>query len=141
MSESVACQNHPELGALDRCAGCAEPFCFNCMVEMYGQRYCGSCKVMALKGQPMPELGRYPCKESTTALVLAIISIFVIFCPIIGLIFAGSSLAQAQKAIQLIKSNPQLIGGEKARAARIIACVALVFSIMIWIQTIALKDE
>jgi hypothetical protein len=141
MSESVACQNHPTLGALDRCAGCAEPFCFNCIVEMYGQRYCGSCKVMALKGQPMPELGRYPCKESTTALVLAIISIFVIFCPIIGLIFAGSSLAQAHKATQLIKANPQLMGGEKARAAKIIGSVALFVSILVWVLNIALEAD
>ncbi len=76
---SVACQTHPNVAALDRCAGCAEPFCSNCMIEMYGQRYCGSCKVMALQGQPMPELGRFPCSESTTALVLAIVSIFTIF--------------------------------------------------------------
>lgn len=141
MSASVACQTHPTVAALDRCAGCAEPFCSNCMIEMYGQRYCGSCKVMALKGQPMPELGRFPCKESTTALVLAIISIFMIFCPIIGLIFGGASLAQAHKALQLINANPQLMGGEKARAARIIGGVALLLSILNWIANIAMKDE
>ena len=43
------CRNQPSVPAVDRCAGCAEPFCANCLVDMNGRKYCGSCKVMALQ--------------------------------------------------------------------------------------------
>src|SRR5436305_15304052 len=106
MSEAVACQTHPTVAAVDRCAGCAEPFCNNCLVELFGQHYCGSCKVMALKGQPMPEIGNVSCKEATTALTMAIIAmfpLFLMFCPLISIVLVASSLAQAQKASHLFR--------------------------------------
>ena len=133
MSETVACQTHPTIAAIDRCAGCAEPFCANCVVELYGQRYCGSCKVMALKGQPMPEIGSIPCKEATTALVLAIVSLFVLFCPFVGAIMAGTALAQAHKASQMFAADPRLTGKERMRAARIIAIVAIILAVIVFI--------
>jgi hypothetical protein len=133
MSEAVACQTHPTVAAVDRCAGCAEPFCGNCMVELFGARYCGSCKVMALKGQPMPEIGNVPCKEATTALTMSIISLFILFCPIVGAILAGSALAQAQKAAQLFNVDPRLTGKERMRAARIIAIISLILCVIFFI--------
>jgi len=133
MSEVVACQTHPTVAAVDRCAGCAEPFCDNCIVELFGAHYCGSCKVMALKGQPMPEIGNVPCKEATTALTMSIISLFILFCPIIGAILAGSALAQAQKASQLFNVDPRLTGKERMRAARIIAIISLILCVIFFI--------
>jgi len=133
MSEVVACQTHPTVAAVDRCAGCAEPFCGNCIVELFGAHYCGSCKVMALKGQPMPEIGNVPCKEATTALTMSIISLFILFCPIIGAILAGSALAQAQKASQLFNVDPRLTGKERMRAARIIAIISLILCVIFFI--------
>jgi hypothetical protein len=133
MSEAVACQTHPTIAAIDRCAGCAEPFCSNCLVELYGQRYCGSCKVMALKGQPLPEIGNVPCKEATTALTMSIISLFLLFCPIVGAILAGSALAQAQKASKLFAADPRLTGKERMRAARIIAITAIILAVILFI--------
>src|SRR3954466_15067491 len=130
MSEAVACQTHPTIAAIDRCAGCAEPFCGNCMVELFGQRYCGSCKVMALKGQPMPELGNVSCKEATTALTMAMISLFLVFCPIIGLVLAIVSFVQGQKAAQLFAADPMLTGKERLRASRIIAAMSLLLCVV-----------
>jgi len=139
MSETLACQTHPTVAAIDRCAGCAEPFCGNCLVEHYGQRYRGSCKVMALKGQPMPEIGNVPCKEATTALTMSIISLFLLFCPIIGAILAGSSLAQAHKAAQLFNVDPRLTGKERMRAARIIGIIALILAVIMFIADKAME--
>jgi hypothetical protein len=144
MSEAVACSTHPTVAAVDRCAGCAEPFCGNCMVELYGQRYCGSCKVMALKGQPMPEIGNVPCKEATTALTMSIIAMFpafFLFCPFIAIILGGSSLAQAHKASQLFKADPRLIGKERMRAAWIIGVVAVVLGIISFIANRVLMEQ
>src|ERR1700722_19233662 len=75
------CRNHPVVTALDRCAGCAEPFCFNCMVEMQGRRYCGDCKVMAVRAQPMTFTGPpLPCKEAGESLALSLAGIVGLFC-------------------------------------------------------------
>ncbi len=48
----MECRNHPGTMALERCTGCAEPFCQNCLVDVQGQRFCNSCKVMAVQGAP-----------------------------------------------------------------------------------------
>ena len=73
----MQCKNHPDLQAVDRCIGCAEPFCGDCLVEIHGQKYCGSCKIMALKGQPLIlEEPTIPCKEANEALTYAIVGIF-----------------------------------------------------------------
>ena len=45
------CKNHPGVVATTRCAGCAEEFCSNCVVDVQGQNYCGACKVMGAAGQ------------------------------------------------------------------------------------------
>ena len=136
MSETIACQNHPTIPALDRCAGCAEPFCGNCMVELFGQRYCGSCKVMAIKDQPMPDMGIYPCKEAQTAMVLAIVGMFIF-----GIILGPVALSQAHKATQMLDSNPQFTGRDKVRAARIIGIFALVLGIINCISAISMQSH
>ena len=141
MSEAVVCQTHPTVAAIDRCAGCAEPFCGNCMVELFGQRYCGSCKVMALKDQPLPEIGNVPCKDATTAMTMSIISLFLVFCPIIGLILAIVSLVQAQKAAQLFAVDPMLTGKERMRAARIIAALSLLLSVAVLFVEVAAQGR
>jgi hypothetical protein len=118
----MQCKNHPEIPALDRCAGCAEPFCKDCLVDIQGQKYCGSCKVMALRGQsPVVEEASIPCKEANEALTYAIIGIFCF-----GIILEPIALSKAAKAKKMIDMNPRLLGSGKVMAARIIACIALV---------------
>lgn len=120
------CKNHPSVLAVDRCTGCAESFCGDCLVEIQGQKYCGSCKVMALKGQPVvAEEGTIPCKEANEALVYAIVGIFCF-----GIILEPIALLKASKAKKMIAMNPQLAGSGKATAATIIASVALVLWIL-----------
>jgi len=118
----MQCRNHPEAAAVDRCAGCAEPFCGDCLVEMHGQKFCGSCKIMALKGQPVVvEEATIPCKEANEALTYSIIGIFCF-----GIILEPIALSKASKARKMIAMNPQLQGSGKVLAATIIASVALV---------------
>ncbi len=102
----MQCKNHPEVTAVDRCAGCAEPFCNDCLVEMNGQKYCGSCKVLALQGQPaVVEEATIPCKEANEALTYAIVGIFC--C---GIILEPLALIKASKARKMIAMNPRLQG-------------------------------
>ncbi len=117
----MTCKNHPDTPAVDRCAGCAEPFCSDCLVEMHGQKYCGSCKIMALKGQPVVvEAATIPCKEANEALTYSIVGIFCF-----GIILEPIALVKASKARKMIAMNPQLQGSGKVLAATIIASIAL----------------
>lgn len=127
----MQCKNHSSTAAVDRCTGCAEPFCGDCLVEIQGQKYCGACKVMALKGRPVVvEQGSVPCKEAGEALTMAIISLFCF-----GFILGPLAIAKASKAKALIEADPELTGSGKATAAQIIGGLALAF----WILSLAAK--
>lgn len=122
----MQCKNHPAVAAADRCSGCAEPFCIDCLVEIQGQKYCGACKVMALKGRPLvveqSTTGTVPCKEARDALSLAILSLFCF-----GFILGPLAIAKASNAKALIAADPELSGSGKATAAQIIGGLALAF--------------
>src|SRR6266446_711114 len=120
------CKNHVTVPAVDRCAGCAEPFCPDCLVAIHGQKYCGSCKVMAIQGQPaLLEEAILPCKEADEALKYAIIGIFCF-----GIILEPIALSKAAKAKKMIALNPRLTGSGKATAATIIGIVGLVLWVL-----------
>ncbi len=84
------CKNHPDAQAEARCIGCQESFCSNCLVEIRGQKYCGSCKVMAIEHKPVIEEANLPCKEADEALKYAIIGIFFF-----GIVFGPMAISQA----------------------------------------------
>jgi hypothetical protein len=112
--------------AQDRCAGCAEPFCPDCLVDIHGQKYCGSCKVMAIRGQPiLTEEATIPCKEANEALTYAIVGIFC--C---GIILEPIAISKAMKAKKMIAMNPRLAGSGKATAAMVIGIVGLVLWVL-----------
>jgi hypothetical protein len=131
----MQCKNHPNAAAVERCVGCAEPFCPDCLVEMHGQKYCGSCKIMALKGQPIVlEEPTIPCTEANEALTCAIIgivltsiSMFFACGGLIGPILCLVAFSKAHKAKQYINADPRMLGSGKVMAARIIAGVVLFF--------------
>ena len=116
----MQCKNHNDVTAVDRCSGCAEPFCPDCLVEVLGQKYCASCKVMAIKGQPVvDEEPTIPCPQANEALTYAIISIFCF-----GIFLAPAAIFKAADAKKLIAADPRLLGAGKATAAMVIAwCV------------------
>jgi hypothetical protein len=122
----MQCKNHPNVAAVDRCAGCAEPFCPECLVEIHGQKYCGACKVMALRGTPViAEEATIPCKEAGEALTYAIIGLFCF-----GIILEPIALSKAFKAKKMIEMNPRLTGSGKCTAAIIIAVIGLVLWVL-----------
>jgi hypothetical protein len=122
----MQCKNHPEVVAVDRCAGCAEPFCGDCLVEIQGQKYCGACKTMALRGgPPVLEEASIPCKEANDALTYSIIGVFCF-----GIILEPIAISKALKAKKMIGMNPHLTGSGKATAALIIGIVGLVLWIL-----------
>lgn len=122
----MQCKNHADVTAVDRCAGCAEPFCPNCLVEVLGQKYCGSCKVMAIKGQPVfDEDPTIPCPQAQEALTFAIVSIFCF-----GFILAPVALVKASKVRKLLAADPRLQGSGKVTAATVIAWCVIGFWIV-----------
>ncbi len=122
----MQCKNHPEVAAVDRCSGCAEPFCPDCLIEIQGQKYCGACKTMALRGAPpIVEEASIPCKEANEALTYSIVGIFC--C---GIILQPIAISKALKAKKMIAMNPRLTGSGKATAGLIIGIVGLVLWIL-----------
>ena len=118
-STGTGCQNHPEVNASDRCAGCAEAFCSNCIVEMQGQKYCGQCKVMGLKAQPQMERPSRPCLAANNAMTMALVGIIGMFClgilgSLIGLGLEIGAIVKGAEAKRQIAADPQLKGTEKA---------------------------
>ena len=127
----MECRNHPGTSAADRCAGCTEPFCPNCLVTVKGRRYCASCKVMALSGQaPIFAQVTEECAEAGEALKYAIIGIFCL-----GIILEPIAISKALSAKRKMAANPNLTGSGKASAALAIAIIGLV----LWLLTIILK--
>jgi len=128
----MQCKNHPDAPAVDRCVGCAEKFCENCLVELQGQKYCASCKTMALPAgggpPPAPDEGTESCPEATEALTYAIVGIFC--CAII---FAPIAISKALDAKKMIKMNPRLSGSGKATAAIVIGIIALLLWVLVTI--------
>jgi hypothetical protein len=93
---------------------------------MQGQKYCGSCKTMALRGAPpITEEATIPCKEANDALTYSIIGIFCF-----GIILEPMAISKALKAKKMIEMNPRLTGSGKVTAALIIASVALVLWVL-----------
>jgi hypothetical protein len=132
------CRNHPAVPAVDRCAGCAEPFCGNCLVDMNGRKYCGSCKVMALQGQPLNYATgmAIPNKDADEALKYAIISIFC-FSFILGPI----AISKAMKAKKAMAVNPNLTGSGKATAAMIIGIITTVLGVLQLIMIVTRQNS
>ena len=91
------------------------------MVNVGGQNYCGSCKVLAVQGRPMYEQATVPSHTADDALKYAIIGIFCF-----GIILEPMAIAKALKAKKEIAADPMLTGEGKANAALIIGIIGLV---------------
>ncbi|MFL6216863.1 MAG: hypothetical protein ACJ74J_23475 [Blastocatellia bacterium] len=118
--QAIQCKNHLDVPAADRCVGCAEPFCANCMVDVQGQKYCGSCKVMALRGQPLIEQATVENATAGEALKYALIGL-VCF----GIVLEPMAISRALRAKREIATDPTQTGEGKANAALIIAIIGL----------------
>jgi hypothetical protein len=123
----MQCKNHADVPAVDRCVGCAEAFCGDCLVEVLGQKYCGSCKVLAIQGRQVAvvEEDTVPCKEANEALTYSIVALFCF-----GVILGPVAIHKAYKAKQIIAEDPRLSGFGKANAAMVIGIVAMVLSVI-----------
>ena len=121
----MECKNHPRVAAVDRCAGCAESFCSDCLVEIHGQKYCGACKVLAVRGQTVVEAATQPCKEASEALTYSIVGIFCF-----GIILGPIAISKAWKAKKMMAANPNLTGSGKATAALVVGIAALILWVL-----------
>ena len=117
------CRNHPGATATAACAGCAESYCANCLVNVRGARYCASCKGMAISGPgpaPYPAGEVPPCPEANEALRYAL---FGLFC--IGIILEPIAISKGLAARRKIAANPGMAGGGKAIAAIVIGSIVM----------------
>lgn len=118
------CKTHTDVAAENRCTGCAESFCGNCLVEIKGQNYCGECKSLALEGAApvMPEEATLPCELAGESLKYAIIGLFCF-----GIILGPMAISKGLEAKKQMAANPQLTGMGKANAGIAIGAICLIF--------------
>lgn len=121
----MECRNHSGVPAAERCTGCAEGFCNECLVEVAGQKYCASCKVMAVKGPPPVQEGDKPCETAGKALTYSILAFFCF-----GIIFGPIAVSKAVEAKKEIRQNPELAGLAKANVAMLLGIAAVFFWII-----------
>ncbi len=135
----MECTNHPETEAVDRCVGCAEGFCENCLVKLHDETYCGQCKYVVIT-DPLAFADRIACHEETDFAVKYSLpdipevceeanealkySLIGIFC--FGILLEPFAISKALRAREKIRGNPQLPGEGKATAALIIGFTVIV---------------
>jgi hypothetical protein len=121
------CKNHGGTQAEDRCTGCAEPFCPNCLVDIRGQKYCGSCKIMAMEGQSVAgtKAGKL-CKEAKGALICAIVGHFFF-----GIVMGPAAVISALKAQKVIEKDPTLLGSGMAMIAIILGILDTIWFVLV----------
>jgi len=119
------CKSHPETTAEERCAGCAEPFCGDCLVEVLGQKYCSSCKVMTIKGPPPIKEGNEPCEAAGKALTYSIVGIFCF-----GVILGPMAVAKAVEARKQIRDDPRLAGLGKANVGLLLGITVTILWVL-----------
>jgi hypothetical protein len=117
------CTNHSGVVALANCTGCADPFCKNCLVTIRNQKYCASCKAMAIS--PAVAEPTVPSPLAKEALQVAILSIFCV-----GIILGPVAVQKALKAKDQIANNPNMLGIGRANAAMFIGIVVFVLNIV-----------
>jgi len=53
----MECRNHPGIAAIERCDGCGQPFCYECLAAIGGRNYCTACRGGTVPGQTPPAVG------------------------------------------------------------------------------------
>lgn len=121
----MTCKNHPTVPATVHCAGCAEPFCANCSLELNGKPYCGSCKVLALGNrQLVVPAAMHTAPAAQGLLVSALVGLFCF-----GFILGPRAILKAQEARRQINEDPTLLGWGRTTAALIIGTIVTVLSV------------
>jgi hypothetical protein len=121
----MQCTVHPSVQAADRCAGCAEPFCENCLVDVQGKRYCSQCKVLAIQGKAPALTTTRNSKEAGEALKYGVVSLLCF-----GFILGPIAISKALKAKKEIAADPTLGGSGMATAGMILGALGFIFWVM-----------
>jgi hypothetical protein len=121
----MVCKNHPNVPATVHCAGCAEPFCENCSLELNGQTYCGSCKVLALGNRQLAVESRMQMStEAKSAMTSALIGMFCF-----GFILGPVAIGKAWGARKAIAADPSMLGWGRTTATIVIAIIVTALSV------------
>jgi hypothetical protein len=96
------------------------------MLELDGSYYCGSCKVLALKGRtPVLESAMSPSAKAKSALMCALVGYFCF-----SFILGPAAIVQAIGARKEIRDNVMLTGWGKANAALVLGIVVTLMAIL-----------
>lgn len=132
------CRNHPDRTAAGRCTGCAEEYCWPCMVELHGHKYCGSCKMMALDGKvPAAVAGAReawakPVPQVNQAFSTGLVAFFggALGCFfVIGLICGIVAITNGIAAKKVLAQFPSRMGSFKTTVGIVFGSMGILFNI------------
>ena len=131
----MECRNHPGIAAIERCDGCGQPLCYDCLVDMAGGKFCAACRASAPPNQAPPMMARriQVCQEAQWALLLAVIGVFACYGAIL---VEPVALFLAGKAKKKIAAAPNLHGIGMATAAQVVAVVLLLLWVIYFVALI-----
>lgn len=122
----MTCKNHPTVEATVHCAGCAEPFCPNCSLELGGKPYCASCKVLAVGNRQLVIPGMMNDAPAVKGLLAS--ALIGLFC--FGFILGPRAIFKGLEARRQILEDPTLLGWGRTTAAIIIGFLVTALSIL-----------
>lgn len=131
----MKCKNHGDIEAVSRCVGCQEAFCKNCLVEMNGKKYCGDCKIMAVREKPIFEdvSKKILCIEAKISLIYALLGIFLL-----PFIMGPIAVYGAIDSRKDLREDPNLTGDGIATSALIIGIIVSILGVLIIIRLITI---
>ena len=144
------CRNHARAPGAGRCAGCAEEYCKNCILELSGQNYCAACKLMALEGRTPSmvaaamELNEPKSAEAQQAFTTAIIGFITggLGCfYIAGFICGVIGIAKGVTAKKNLIENPSRMGSFQSTAAIVLGCMAILLNLLNIAFRVAAKGQ
>jgi hypothetical protein len=137
----MECSVHPGTPAQHRCAGCAEGYCINCLVNVTGEYYCNACKSMATEGvTPAIPINRI-CDEAKHSLMIALSGTVLLIMPCavwIHVIIAVFSFKKGTDARKRMCANPALGGEGMVIGAFCIIGINMIFTVLGFVLTVAI---
>ncbi len=125
------CFHHTGTLATDRCRGCAELFCSDCLVEVGGVHYCDSCKCIAIDDPPVYHQAMGLSDEAKKAAGSAAFAMTIgLFACIIGLPLAIAAISFGAKGMRETREDPRKTGFGLALGSILIGILVIALSVV-----------
>lgn len=127
------CMTHPLAPAEGPCAGCARPYCANCLVEIMGRRLCAECKARVV-GSVEQRKPQHP--YALWAVLVPLIGYFTVclvpvLCPI--------GIYLGHRVVREVDEDPRLSGRSAGLAGMVLGAALLANFLLAGLAVLVLR--